>query len=400
MHLTPREVDKLILHQAGFLAQKRLARGVRLNYVEAVALIATQLLEFIRDGRSVADLMDLGRRFLGTRDVLDGIPEMVDEVQVEGTFPDGTKLVTVHRPIVAERGDHALALYGSFLAPLAPEAAVGRPASALAGAPGEVLAESGEITLNDGPRRRHHDRREHRRPARPGRQPLPLLRDQSRAGVRPAGRLRAPPRHPRGHRGPVRAGRGQDREPGAHRRRPRRPRGGTRGRAAPSTRTAIWRTGSSHAAPHRPAPLRRPLRTHHRRPAAPGRHRPRGRGRGGRDRLRRRVQVRGGKGPARRHGTGGGGVGRARARLRDHQRPHRRLDGHPEGGRRHQERAHRGHRQGRQPGRHGRGERRPRGGGDDRGHRRRGADPDRGGHRRPRALHLAPAGVRGGRQRG
>ena len=150
MHLTPREVDKLILHQAGFLAQKRLARGVRLNYVEAVALIATQLLEFIRDGRSVADLMDLGRRFLGTRDVLDGVPEMLDEVQVEGTFPDGTKLVTVHNPIVAERGDHALALYGSFLRPEAPEAAVGRPASALAGVPGEVLARGGEITLNDG----------------------------------------------------------------------------------------------------------------------------------------------------------------------------------------------------------------------------------------------------------
>ena len=98
MHLTPREVDKLVLHQAGFLAQKRLARGLRLNYVEAVALIATQLLEFIRDGRSVAELMDLGRRFLGTADVLDGIAEMVDEVQVEGTFPDGTKLVTVHHP--------------------------------------------------------------------------------------------------------------------------------------------------------------------------------------------------------------------------------------------------------------------------------------------------------------
>ena len=150
MHLTPREVDKLVLHQAGFLAQKRLARGVRLNYVEAVALIATQLLELIRDGRSVADLMDLGRRFLGTRDVLDGIPEMVDEVQVEGTFPDGTKLVTVHRPIVAERGDHALALYGSFLAPQAPESPVGAPAAAMEGAPGEVLAEAGEITLNDG----------------------------------------------------------------------------------------------------------------------------------------------------------------------------------------------------------------------------------------------------------
>lgn len=150
MHLTPREVDKLILHQAGFLAQKRLARGVRLNYVEAVALIAAQLLEFIRDGRTVADLMDLGRRLLGTRDVLDGVPEMVDEVQVEGTFPDGTKLVTVHRPVVAERGDRALALYGSFLAPPDPAAAVGRPAAALAGAPGETLAEAGEITLNEG----------------------------------------------------------------------------------------------------------------------------------------------------------------------------------------------------------------------------------------------------------
>lgn len=150
MHLTPREVDKLILHQAGFLAQKRLARGVRLNYVEAVALIAAQLLEFIRDGRTVADLMDLGRRLLGTRDVLDGVPEMVDEVQVEGTFPDGTKLVTVHRPVVAERGDRALALYGSFIAPPDPATAVGRPAAALAGAPGETLAAAGEITLNEG----------------------------------------------------------------------------------------------------------------------------------------------------------------------------------------------------------------------------------------------------------
>ena len=160
MHLTPREVDKLVLHQAGFLAQKRLARGLRLNYVEAVALIATQLLEFIRDGRSVAELMDLGRRFLGTADVLDGIAEMVDEVQVEGTFPDGTKLVTVHHPIVAERGDRALALYGSFLEPLAPapatdaaatgRPAVGRPASATSGPPGEMLTAEGEITLNEG----------------------------------------------------------------------------------------------------------------------------------------------------------------------------------------------------------------------------------------------------------
>src|SRR5437870_13320827 len=112
MHLTPREIDKLILHQAGFLAQKRLARGLRLNYVEAVALIATQLLELIRDGRSVAALMDLGRQLLGRDDVLEGGAEMIDEVQVEGTFPDGTKLVTVHHPIVAERGDLSLPRHG------------------------------------------------------------------------------------------------------------------------------------------------------------------------------------------------------------------------------------------------------------------------------------------------
>src|SRR6476646_1325648 len=115
MRLLPREVDKLVLHQAGVLAQKRLARGLRLNYPEAVALIATQLLELIRDGRAVAELMDLGRTILGRYQVMDGVPELVTEVQVEGTFPDGTKLVTVHHPVVADHGDLALALYGSFL---------------------------------------------------------------------------------------------------------------------------------------------------------------------------------------------------------------------------------------------------------------------------------------------
>jgi urease subunit gamma/beta len=115
MHLTPQDLDKLALHQAGVLAQKRLARGLRLNYPETVALIATQLLELIRDGRSVAELMDLGRRFLGRADVMEHVPEMLEEVQVEGTFPDGTKLVTVHAPIALEQGDLSLALYGSFL---------------------------------------------------------------------------------------------------------------------------------------------------------------------------------------------------------------------------------------------------------------------------------------------
>src|SRR4051812_42910116 len=91
MHLSPREIEKLMLHNAGFLAQKRLARGLRLNYPEAVALIAAVTLEFIRDGHSVAELMDLGRRLLGRRQVMAGVPEMIHEVQVEGTFPDGTK---------------------------------------------------------------------------------------------------------------------------------------------------------------------------------------------------------------------------------------------------------------------------------------------------------------------
>ena len=149
MHLTPREIDKLMLHQAGFLAQKRLARGLRLNYVEAMALIATQLMEFIRDGRSVAELMDLGRRLLGRNNVLDGVAEMIDEVQIEGTFPDGTKLVTVHHPIVADKGDAALALYGSFL-PMPAGAAPEQTASPLVGPPGGVRVRDGEIVLNEG----------------------------------------------------------------------------------------------------------------------------------------------------------------------------------------------------------------------------------------------------------
>ena len=150
MHLTPRELDKLVLHQAGFLAQRRLARGLRLNYVEAVALIAAQLLEFIRDGRSVAELMDLGRRLLGTTEVLDGVPEMLDEVQIEGTFPDGTKLVTVHHPIVADHGAPALTFHGTFLPPPSEDTSLGRNPTEIKGVPGALLIRDGEITLNDG----------------------------------------------------------------------------------------------------------------------------------------------------------------------------------------------------------------------------------------------------------
>ena len=150
MHLTPHETDKLALHQAGFLAQKRLARGLRLNYPEAVALIATQILELIRDGRSVAELMDLGRQLLGRADVMGHVAEMIVEVQVEGTFPDGSKLVTVHHPIAAEHGNLELALYGSFL----PVPARSKPwATTSAVEPviaGELFLDGKEIVINEG----------------------------------------------------------------------------------------------------------------------------------------------------------------------------------------------------------------------------------------------------------
>jgi urease subunit gamma/beta len=149
MHLSPRELDKLLLHNAGFLAQKRLARGLRLNYPETVALIATQLLEFIREGMPVAELMDLGRQLLGRNQVMAGVPALVAEVQVEGTFPDGTKLVTVHHPIASENGNLELALLGSFL----PVPALSQfPAQTTEGAlePGAYDIRPGDLELNAG----------------------------------------------------------------------------------------------------------------------------------------------------------------------------------------------------------------------------------------------------------
>ncbi len=99
MRLTEREVDKLLITLAAMLARDRRARGLRLNYPEAVAVIASGLLEAARDGRTVAELMAMQGAFLTRDDVLDGVPEMIDSVQVEATFPDGTKLVTLHQPI-------------------------------------------------------------------------------------------------------------------------------------------------------------------------------------------------------------------------------------------------------------------------------------------------------------
>jgi urease gamma subunit len=99
MHLTPREQEKLLIFTAAELARRRRARGLKLNHPEALAILTAEILEGIRDGRSVSDLMAFGLGILRREDVMDGVPEMIDEVQVEGTFPDGTKLVTVHRPI-------------------------------------------------------------------------------------------------------------------------------------------------------------------------------------------------------------------------------------------------------------------------------------------------------------
>lgn len=99
MHLLPRETEKLLLHVAGKLAKKRMARGVKLNYPESIAYISSELMEGARDGRTVAELMQYGATLLTREDVMQGVPEMIHDIQIEATFPDGTKLVTVHNPI-------------------------------------------------------------------------------------------------------------------------------------------------------------------------------------------------------------------------------------------------------------------------------------------------------------
>lgn len=122
MHLTPREQERLLIHCAGELAKQRRYRGLKLNYPEAVAFITSELLEKARDGLSVTELMSMGRKLLTAEDVMDGVPEMLHEIQFEATFPDGTKLVTVHEPII--------------------------PTEKII--PGEIITESGEITINEG----------------------------------------------------------------------------------------------------------------------------------------------------------------------------------------------------------------------------------------------------------
>src|SRR5215831_2262479 len=149
MHLTPREQEKLLIFTAAEVARRRRGRGLKLNHPEAIALITAELLEGIRDGRSVSELMEFGATVLTRDDVMEGVPEMIDEVQVEGTFPDGTKLVTVHHPIVREHGDLSLALHGSFLP--VPDVSVFTVSVEKRGdfvTPGEVFVQEGEVLLN------------------------------------------------------------------------------------------------------------------------------------------------------------------------------------------------------------------------------------------------------------
>ncbi|MCQ2611569.1 MAG: urease subunit gamma [Treponema sp.] len=122
MHLTPREIERLLIHQAGNLAKERKQRGLKLNYPEAIAYITSELLERARDGKTVAQLMSDGKHLLTADDCMDGVPEMISEIQFEATFPDGTKLVTVHEPII--------------------------PSMKII--PGEFILEDGEIELNAG----------------------------------------------------------------------------------------------------------------------------------------------------------------------------------------------------------------------------------------------------------
>lgn len=123
MRLTPKEQEKLLLHMAGNLAKERRERGLKLNYIEAMAYISSELLELARDGKTVVELMQLGTKILTKDDVMDGVPDLLDEVQVEATFPDGTKLVTVHHPIQ-------------------------QPATGIK--VGEIMAKNEEIILNEG----------------------------------------------------------------------------------------------------------------------------------------------------------------------------------------------------------------------------------------------------------
>ena len=268
MELTPREKDKLLLFTAALLAERRKARGLKLNYPEAVAFISAAILEGARDGRTVAELMSEGTRILTADDVMEGVAELITEVQVEATFPDGTKLVTVHQPIPVRQ--HARHRRGR-------------------GTPRDDRAQR---RARDGAPRG----RQHRRSPDPGRLALPLLRGEPGAEVRPAERARLPAGRP------GRDGRALRARPDAHRRS-----GGLRRRAAWCRASAArsWAPldGRSTNEDPRPPGLRRDVRPDHRRSGASRRHRSPHRDRARPHDLRRGGEVRRRQGHPRRHGA-------------------------------------------------------------------------------------------------
>ncbi len=203
MHLTPREQEKLLIVVAADVARRRQARGLKLNYLEAMAILSAEILEAARDGKSVADIMSFGAAILKRDDVMDGVAEMIHEVQVEATFPDGTKLVT------DSRSDSVAGADGSTHMK-----------------PGEYFLDeaAGPIEANAGRAHSTRARAQHRRPAGPGRQPLSFLRSESRTRFRPRRRVRHAPEYSRRHRRPLRARRGKGSRADAVRRPPRDPR--------------------------------------------------------------------------------------------------------------------------------------------------------------------------------
>ncbi len=149
MRLSPHEIDKILLCNAGYLAQKRLARGIRLNFSESIALLSFQILEFARDGNfTVSELMNLGRSILGKNQVIPGVESIIDEVQIEATFPDGTKLVTLHHPISQLTCDLELALKGSFLPVPSDSSFRTHPEEGLI--PGYIHSLQDKLILNEG----------------------------------------------------------------------------------------------------------------------------------------------------------------------------------------------------------------------------------------------------------
>ena len=338
MHLTPRELDKLVLHGAGLLAQKRLARGLRLNYPEAVALIATQLLELIRDGRGVAELMDLGRRMLGQRAGDGGRARADRRGAGRGDVP-GRHQARHRAP--PDRARATATSSSRSTAASCPCPPLERFAAAdAASIPAEVRSRRPASRSSSTPaaRRVALDVVQPRRSADPGRQPLSLRRDQPRARVRP--RRGAPACASTSPRAPPCAS-SRARQDGRARCRRRSTHGEEAARVSRHDRSA--------------RPLRRHVRPDHRRPRAARRHR-RSSPRSSATSTTYGDECKFGGGKVLRdaHGPGGGRRRRRRARLRDHQRADRRLDRHLQGRHRHQARPHRRHRQGGQPRRHGR----------------------------------------------